>query len=56
MAGLLAPWPLQVLIDNVLGEQPLAPALAFLVGPLGASNLIVVSDGDHIQTDLFGAC
>lgn len=28
--GLLAPWPLQVLVDNVLGGQPLPSALAWL--------------------------
>jgi ATP-binding cassette subfamily B protein len=26
--GLLAPWPMKVLVDNVLGSQPMPPALA----------------------------
>jgi ATP-binding cassette subfamily B protein/subfamily B ATP-binding cassette protein MsbA len=34
LAGLLAPWPLQVLFDNVLQDHPLAPALAFVLGPV----------------------
>src|SRR5439155_23846302 len=28
LADLLAPWPLKVLVDNVLGDQPLPPALS----------------------------
>jgi ATP-binding cassette subfamily B protein/subfamily B ATP-binding cassette protein MsbA len=33
-AGLLAPWPLQFLVDNVLQGQPLPAFLGRLVGPL----------------------
>src|SRR5206468_1476883 len=32
-AGLLAPWPVKILIDNVLGQDPLPEVLA---RPLGA--------------------
>lgn len=28
LAGLLAPWPLKILIDNVLGNEPLPPVVA----------------------------
>jgi len=31
LIGLLAPWPLQVLVDNVLGGKPLSPRLARLL-------------------------
>ncbi len=34
VAGLLAPWPLQILFDNVLQDHPLPPALAFVLGPV----------------------
>jgi ABC-type multidrug transport system fused ATPase/permease subunit len=37
-AALLAPWPLQVLFDNVLRDQPLPHALAVVLGPLGRSR------------------
>ena len=39
LAGLLAPWPLQVLFDNVLADKPLAPLLATFLGPLGQSRI-----------------
>jgi ABC-type multidrug transport system fused ATPase/permease subunit len=35
LVGLLLPWPLKVLVDNVLGTQPLPSVLAGLLGPLG---------------------
>jgi ATP-binding cassette subfamily B protein/subfamily B ATP-binding cassette protein MsbA len=37
-AALLAPWPLLILIDNVLGDRPLPPFLARLAGPLADSQ------------------
>jgi len=37
-AALLAPWPLQMLIDNVLEGRPLPPVLAFVLGPVGESR------------------
>lgn len=39
LAGLLAPWPLQILVDNVLGDRPLAPVLAFVLGPLAEDRI-----------------
>jgi ATP-binding cassette subfamily B protein/subfamily B ATP-binding cassette protein MsbA len=32
LAGLLSPWPLKILIDNALGDHPLPPILAGLLG------------------------
>src|SRR6185369_5008598 len=37
-AALLAPWPLQMLIDNVLEGRPLSPVLAFVLGPIAESR------------------
>jgi ATP-binding cassette subfamily B protein/subfamily B ATP-binding cassette protein MsbA len=37
-AALLAPWPLQILFDNVLQQRPLPPALAAALGPLAGSR------------------
>lgn len=39
LAGLLAPWPLQILIDNVLNNKPLPPFLAFILAPLADSRV-----------------
>ena len=36
-ASLLAPWPLKLLVDNVLGSQPVPPILAGLCPPAGAT-------------------
>lgn len=38
VTGLLIPWPLALLIDNVLGAQPLPDWLAWLVAPLAANR------------------
>jgi ABC-type multidrug transport system fused ATPase/permease subunit len=45
LIGLLLPWPLKVLVDNVLGTEPLPPALAGLLGPLAGHGpaLLVVT-------------
>jgi ATP-binding cassette, subfamily B, bacterial len=40
---LLAPWPLQFLIDNVLGHRPISPTVAFLLGPLPHSQYALVA-------------
>lgn len=37
IASLLAPWPLAILVDNVLGKVPLPPLLARILGPMGQS-------------------
>src|SRR5688572_9195129 len=34
MVGLLAPWPLKIVVDHVLGQAPLPPWLARVLGPL----------------------
>jgi ATP-binding cassette subfamily B protein/subfamily B ATP-binding cassette protein MsbA len=39
LAGLAVPWPLQILIDNVLGDHPLPEFLAFCLGPLADSRV-----------------
>jgi ABC-type multidrug transport system fused ATPase/permease subunit len=39
LAGLLAPWPLQILFDNVLDDKPLAPLMATLLGALGENRV-----------------
>jgi ATP-binding cassette subfamily B protein len=43
MVGLLTPWPLKILVDNVLGKEPLPGWLAGLLGPMagGTVGLIV---------------
>ncbi|HYN87311.1 MAG TPA: ABC transporter ATP-binding protein, partial [Ardenticatenaceae bacterium] len=38
LLGLLAPWPLKILIDSVLGNVPLAQPLAGLLGSVAASR------------------
>jgi ATP-binding cassette, subfamily B, bacterial len=32
LAAVLTPWPLKIIVDNVLGKQPLPPALAWMAG------------------------
>ena len=47
--SLLAPWPLQVLIDNVLGGKPLPGWMGDVLGPLGGARgklLLVHGTGD----------
>src|SRR4051812_10336441 len=36
--SLAAPWPITVLVDNVLGTQPVVPALQGTLGPLAADK------------------
>ena len=45
LVGLLAPWPLQIVIDHVLAHKPLPPSLARALGPLAGSptSLIVAA-------------
>src|SRR5579862_1152601 len=50
VAGLVdvaTPWPLQILIDNVLQSHPPAPAVARVLGPLAADrgHLLLVAVG-----------
>ena len=39
LVALLVPWPLQVLVDNVLADKPLHPRLASLLGWLAADRV-----------------
>src|SRR5262245_25000853 len=49
LAGLAAPWPLKLLVDSVLGEQPLPPLVAGMLGALAADRfsllIIAVASG-----------
>jgi ATP-binding cassette, subfamily B, bacterial len=57
-ASLLAPWPLKVLIDNVLEGHPLPPLLANLVGPLAHDRvalLVAVAFAGFLVTLLINA-
>jgi ATP-binding cassette subfamily B protein/subfamily B ATP-binding cassette protein MsbA len=38
LIGLLAPWPLQILVDNVLSNHPLPGVLARALGPIAESR------------------
>lgn len=38
VAALAVPWPLKIVVDNVLGDHPLPPALANVLGPIGATQ------------------
>ena len=40
--GLLAPWPLKILVDNVIGQAPL-PAAADILGQLGSHRFVLLS-------------
>ena len=40
--GLLGPWPLQIVVDNVLGGEPLPAPLAETVGMLGGDSRLGV--------------
>jgi ATP-binding cassette subfamily B protein len=39
LAALLIPWPLAIVVDNVLGKQPLPPKLGHLFGSMGATPI-----------------
>src|SRR5262249_14829296 len=42
LAGLAAPWPLKILVDNVLGGQALPPLLAIPLGALAADRFALL--------------
>jgi ATP-binding cassette subfamily B protein/subfamily B ATP-binding cassette protein MsbA len=42
LAAVLAPWPLRVVLDNVLQTLPLPPALAWLLGGLARDQLTLL--------------
>jgi ATP-binding cassette subfamily B protein/subfamily B ATP-binding cassette protein MsbA len=54
LTSLLAPWPLQVLIDNVLGSEPVPAFLGFLLGPLGETRtgLLIFAVGGGVAVTL----
>lgn len=60
LVSLLAPWPIKVIVDNVLDQQPLSPLLQTLFGGFGndrVSLMIVVvlaGLGITLLGDLFG--
>ncbi|MBI1176483.1 ATP-binding cassette domain-containing protein [bacterium] len=39
LAALLVPWPLQIVVDHVLGKDPLPPMLAKVVGSVGTHKM-----------------
>ena len=41
--GLLAPWPLKVLVDNVIGQAPLPAAAASVLGGLGSQRFLLLA-------------
>ena len=41
--GLLAPWPLQILVDNVIGEAPLPAALAGVLGDSSSHRFLLLA-------------
>jgi ABC-type multidrug transport system fused ATPase/permease subunit len=42
LAGLLAPWPLQFLVDQVLQGKPLPPALQWALGAMAANRMALL--------------
>src|SRR5262249_27274934 len=56
--GLLAPWPLKILIDNVLGGRPLPWFLGAPLGPIGHDTtllllvVVLASLGIHLLINL----
>jgi ABC-type multidrug transport system fused ATPase/permease subunit len=41
--GLLAPWPLKVLVDNVIGQAPLPAEVAGMLGRLGSERFLLLA-------------
>ncbi|MDP8901375.1 MAG: ABC transporter ATP-binding protein/permease [Actinomycetota bacterium] len=48
------PWPIKVVIDNVLGDEPLSPALRLLPGADDPSNLLLWSIAATVTLFLVG--
>ena len=59
-ASLLAPWPMQVLVDHVLAKQPLPSWLGWLPGWIAADSMVLIATvaGSflllHVLGDLIG--
>jgi ABC-type multidrug transport system fused ATPase/permease subunit len=41
--GLLSPWPLQILVDNVIGQAPLPDAIASVFGEAGSHRFLLLA-------------
>ena len=41
--GLLSPWPLKILVDNVIGQAPLPAALGSVLGGLGSHRFLLLA-------------
>jgi ABC-type multidrug transport system fused ATPase/permease subunit len=41
--GLLGPWPLKVLVDNVIGQAPLPAGIAGVLGGLGSQRFLLLA-------------
>jgi ABC-type multidrug transport system fused ATPase/permease subunit len=50
--GLLVPWPLKVVIDNVLGTEPIPSALESWIGALDRSAMLVAAVGAGLVLSL----
>src|SRR5262245_7332761 len=42
-SGLLAPWPLKLLVDNVIGQEPLPAAITTVLGELGSHRFLFLA-------------
>jgi ATP-binding cassette subfamily B protein len=40
--GLLGPWPLKILVDNVIGREPLPPSIANAIGDVGSHRFMLL--------------
>ena len=45
LVSLLAPWPMQIMVDNVLGQEPMSPSLAWLPSDRVRLMIVVVLAG-----------
>ena len=41
--GLLSPWPLKILVDNVIGQAPLPAAVSDALGGLGSHRFLLLA-------------
>ena len=55
MMSLIAPWPLKVIIDNVIGKDPLPATLAWLNGTFITQNYKAMAAASAIALVLFAA-
>ena len=43
LAAILAPWPLKIVIDNVLDKRPLPAATAHILGSIGSGQIALLA-------------